>query len=95
MTTRWFITNTAMDNYCNVVGRDIDDDQVLIELEPLIERAHLVKEYPGGKQLWRGRAINHHRLRLIVAPPQRPELKPVLIAVLSSFGPPREHPKPP
>lgn len=83
--SRWYITRSAKDDYRRAVGRDIDDDQVLIELGPLTERAHRVKQYPDGKELWRGRAINHHRLRLVVAPPRRSGEQSALVAVLDSF----------
>lgn len=83
---RWFITPRARDDYRRVMERAMDDDQVLIELAPLTLRAHRVKEYPDGKELWRGRALNNHRLRLIVAPPKPPHTLPALVAVLPSHN---------
>lgn len=89
---RWFITRAAVDDYRRAVARDMDDDQALIELCPLAERAHQVKLYPDGRELWRGRALNRRRLRLIVGPPRREGDRPALVAVLDEYdGASKEH----
>lgn len=79
---RWYITFAAIDDYKRVTGRDMDDDQALIELVPLTHRARLNRTYPNGRQLWRGRALNRRRLRLLVAPPRPPHTQPSLVAIL-------------
>lgn len=78
---RWYITLAAMNDYRRAVARDMDDAQVRVELEPLSERAEQVKQYPNGKQLYLGEAIDRRPLRLVVMPPKRPRHLPSLIAV--------------
>lgn len=82
---KWYVTAKAVVDYRRLVAAELDAVQAHAELEALGQRAHRVKAYPDGRELWRGRSPGRRRLGFVVTPPRRAELLPALVAVLCVF----------
>ena len=89
---RWYITETAAGEYVTLMRpRVIDLDEATDELIELSERAHRVRVQDNGLELWRVKASNGRRIRLLVGQPppafrQRPGVKLALVHVLGEHG---------
>jgi hypothetical protein len=87
----WFITERAARDYGALMryAPDSDLERERSELAQLSARAHLVRRQGNGLELWRVKAFNGRRIRLIVGEPSVTwsGAKPVLVEVLGEFGP--------
>jgi hypothetical protein len=83
----WYITERAAREYGRLQGYPADSDleRERTELAQLSARAHLVRRQGNGLELWRVKAFDGRRIRLLVGePPVRfPGAKPALVQVLS------------
>lgn len=87
----WFITERAARDYGRLMRLPADSDleRERFELAQLSARAHLVRRQGNGLELWRVKALDGRRIRLLVGePPVRfPGAKPALVQVLAGFVP--------
>lgn len=81
----FYITERATREYAALMRLD-DVEQARTELEQLSARAHLVRRQGNGIELWRVKAFDGQRIRLLVGPPPFPGGKPALIQVLAEFS---------
>jgi hypothetical protein len=67
---RWYVTDRAAREYAHLMRpRTIDIDEATGELIELSAQAHFVRDQPNGLALWRVKASNGARIRLLVGPP--------------------------
>lgn len=85
---RWYITDRAAREYAQLMlPRSIDAEQATDELIGLSEQAHLVRLQDNGLELWRVRASNGFRIRLLIGEPEGVQRgKPALVQVLGEHG---------
>jgi hypothetical protein len=82
----FFITERAARAYAALARLD-DLEQARAELAQLAARAHLVRHQGNGLELWRVKAFDGQRIRLLVGEPEArfPGAKPALVQVLGEF----------
>jgi len=82
----FFVTERAARDYATLMRLD-DLERARTELAQLAARAHLVRRQANGLELWRVKAFDGQRLRLLVGEPAArfPGAKPALIQVLGEF----------
>jgi hypothetical protein len=84
--SHWFLTTRAINDYAALARLD-DLERAWTELAQLSARAHLVRRQGNGIELWRVKAFDGQRLRLLVGEPAArfPGAKPALVQVLGEF----------
>jgi hypothetical protein len=83
----WYITESSARQYAALMRLD-DPEQARAELAQLSARAHLVRRQANGLELWRVKAFDGQRLRLLVgdSAARFPGAKPALVQVLAEFS---------
>lgn len=81
---QWFLTDAAISQYAALARLD-DLERARTELAQLAARAHLVRRQENGLELWRVKAFDERRIRLLVGEPNAhfPGAKPALVKVLA------------
>jgi hypothetical protein len=82
----FYITERATSDYAALMRLD-DLERARTELAQLSARAHLVRRQGNGIELWRVKAFDGQRIRLLVGEPEArfPGAKPALVQVLGEF----------